>query len=41
MNETTAWSLPGIPTLLALFAGFLGLAALLFAMAATWWREGR
>jgi len=32
--------LKGISTL-PLFAGFLGLAALLFVMAATWWREGR
>jgi hypothetical protein len=26
---------------LSLFSGLLGLAALLFLMAATWWREGR
>jgi hypothetical protein len=32
--------LRGINTL-PLFAGFLGLAALLFLLAATWWREGR
>jgi hypothetical protein len=32
--------LKGINTL-PLFAGFAGLAALLFAFAATWWREGR
>jgi hypothetical protein len=32
--------LKGINTL-PLFAGFAGLAALLFVFAATWWREGR
>ncbi|MFK0162372.1 hypothetical protein [Rhizobium sp. NPDC090279] len=32
--------LKGINTL-PLFAGFVGLAALLFAFSATWWREGR
>jgi hypothetical protein len=32
--------LKGINTL-PLFAGFAGVAALLFAFAAMWWREGR
>jgi hypothetical protein len=33
-------SLKGVNTL-PLFAGFAGLAALLFAFSALWWREGR
>jgi len=32
--------LKGIETM-PLFAGFAGLAVLLFAMSAMWWREGR
>jgi len=32
--------LKGVNTL-PLFAGFAGLAVLLLAMSATWWREGR
>lgn len=40
IRTTSETALAGINTI-PLFAGFAGLAALLFAFAALWWREGR